>query len=496
MSSGATSTSASIGTEQCFVCRRGRTKKSLRCPCRRSLPVWVCEACVDRGLVVCPACNATAGPLDVCTDSGMRSVQSFEEAHTASGSSVPASAGRMMDGPGATRAGGPCAALLSPSSRDDLLDYLHSAITILENTPEAEGSPFRIGPDEPQLSSGGAEAAAAAGASSSSAAVSSTAADARRPDALEDIHQKSLVSALNERLQRMFRPVPGQQLMDWEFGRDSSGGFVATVTINIPECEPIRVRGVCAASSKSKAQELAVRVALPALERLIGSANRTDDRLPPRGAGTRPAEESPASASSPAAAAAERPNNSSGRDLPTLLQEFQRRFRTTPAWEDMEKNPKDEQLFRASLKFPNGSVVHGDWVRGKTEARHSVLMKIMLAPGEHGAGGLEPMDGAEPQVVGAAAAASSSAAVPAERPGGGRAGSLTALQEQFQRRFRASPSWGPIERSSEDAQLFRVQVSAPSGPPAQGDWARGKAEAKVSALRRILAEEVVGALAN
>lgn len=168
--------------------------------------------------------------------------------------------------------------------------------------------------------------------------------------------------------------------------------------------------------------------------------------------------------------------------LSARLEEFQQTYRCNPTW--AMESAEDDQAHRATLEWPSGSI-QGEWARGKAAGKLSAVNKALDA-----ASGALPV-GAVPAGAGAAAAlaAGGVAVAPAAKAGGssGTAAVRAALKaglEAFQQMHRYTMTW-EMEKHLEDEQLFRAKLTWPTGY-SQGEFARGKAAAKLSAVKKAL----------
>jgi hypothetical protein len=162
-------------------------------------------------------------------------------------------------------------------------------------------------------------------------------------------------------------------------------------------------------------------------------------------------------------------NSSSGpeKSIKDIYETFQATFRTTPVWL-VEQCEDDCQVFRASMSLPagpfsSGPTVQGVWARGKQKAKLSALERALNFASADGAESGAGLGEAGVSLCGA---------------------NMKDLQEKFMRDFHTNPKWGDIERHPTEVQDYRVTIILSDQRVVQGDWARGKQEAKLAALRQ------------
>eukprot|EP00929_Paragymnodinium_shiwhaense_P067703 TRINITY_DN34041_c0_g1_i1.p1 TRINITY_DN34041_c0_g1~~TRINITY_DN34041_c0_g1_i1.p1 ORF type:complete len:701 (+),score=145.15 TRINITY_DN34041_c0_g1_i1:68-2170(+) len=64
--------------------------------------------------------------------------------------------------------------------------------------------------------------------------------------------------------------------------------------------------------------------------------------------------------------------------LKELQEAYKEQFDQLPEWGDVVQDSEDEQLFHARLTLPDGTIVYGERVRGKKEAKRSALEAALL----------------------------------------------------------------------------------------------------------------------
>eukprot|EP00929_Paragymnodinium_shiwhaense_P035240 TRINITY_DN19051_c0_g1_i2.p1 TRINITY_DN19051_c0_g1~~TRINITY_DN19051_c0_g1_i2.p1 ORF type:complete len:841 (+),score=148.90 TRINITY_DN19051_c0_g1_i2:189-2711(+) len=286
---------------------------------------------------------------------------------------------------------------------------------------------------------------------------------------------------------------------------------------------PVQARGVASSPSSEQPRDDTAAVPEPPVQGLPRSAGSSHPQQPPHAV----------------------PPSAKMKDL---QEEYQRRFRVSPAWGEVEEeqSPKGPQpRFRARLLHRDAPAT-GPWMNSKAEAKR-VLLLDLLARNElastasssrcAGIGQSEahpeerkPQMGADHSgpaetSMGRAGAASkrelredatvyqtqcsdSSTAAPStgwvfleeaetQKPpsptsGGASATSMMTLNEEYQRRFLASPVW-KVETShlSSVQPQFRAKL-VHGGGEVIGLWMNSKSDAKRTLLEEVLARNVLG----
>eukprot|EP00930_Biecheleria_cincta_P045359 TRINITY_DN31271_c0_g1_i1.p1 TRINITY_DN31271_c0_g1~~TRINITY_DN31271_c0_g1_i1.p1 ORF type:complete len:573 (+),score=78.31 TRINITY_DN31271_c0_g1_i1:314-2032(+) len=375
--------------------------------------------------------------------------------------------------------------LISAANQSDLLDFLMSAITILQNCPEASQGPDAV--------------AQHAKTTAEIASIQCEHADPRETAAVSyprlagDVTAsreacfsllgsgKAPVTVLHETLQRFFCAVPGQEIWEWKFEPDTSGMWNAVVTIRLPGREPVHARSPFPRNARGAAKNAAALEALRELDAFVQ----------------------------------ESVTDTSSARLAELAQKFQRLYKANPQWAE-EQNSKDRQLFRFEVGLPDSRCIQGQWARGKQQAKISALERFLedpltpsgtieattsshppdihgesvscqsslccgTSPTQFGKKPLFENTDALPPDLGAGHASTSSAPSSSAK--------LIELIQQFQQLYKQSPKWTE-EFNAEDRQMFRFAVGLHNGHRVHGQWACGKQLAKISALEQFLQDDV------
>mmetsp|Transcript_80056 Transcript_80056/g.158595 ORF Transcript_80056/g.158595 Transcript_80056/m.158595 type:complete len:628 (+) Transcript_80056:62-1945(+) len=144
-----------------------------------------------------------------------------------------------------------------------------------------------------------------------------------------------------------------------------------------------------------------------------------------------------------------------GPSLSELQETYQRTFRKSPDWRQVQKSEEIPPRFQASLIHQSEQLV-GNWSGNKQDAKRFALAMALWC-GQDAPSQDEPSQNL----------------------------SLEALQETYQRTFKQSPAWATVEVNPEDKQQFKAAFCH-EGRIITGSWECGKKSARASALRRLL----------